>query len=408
VLSVRLAAGTDAGVSVVEAQAPTRRGGESSDDRRPTLAASRRQGPGYGSRVTAERLREAQSLWQPAAPYLNTASYGLPPRPAWDALQAALDDWRHGRTSWEQWGDSTERARATFARLLGVDPRNVATGGTVSQLVGLVAASIPDRARVVAPDGDFASLLFPFLAQAQRGVEVTTVPLARLAEAVDARTTAVAFSVVQSATGEVADLEAVTAAAREHGALTVADATQAVGWLPLDGARFDAVACAAYKWLMSPRGTAFLALTDELLDRVRPLAPGWWSAEDPYGSYYGPPLRLASTARRLDTSPAWFSWVGTAPALEVIEELGVEAIQAHDVALANRFRAGLGLPPSDSAIVSTSLPDAAERLERAGIRAAVRASSLRVSFHVYNTEADVDAALEALEAAAGARRAASR
>ena len=136
---------------------------------------------------------------------------------------------------------------------------------------------------------------------------------------------------------------------------------------------------------------------------MRPLAPGWWAGEDPHESYYGPPLRLASSARRLDTSPAWFSWVGAAPALELLEELGVEAIQDHDVALANRFRAGLGLPPGDSAIVSTSMPDAAERLERAGIRAAVRASSLRVSFHVYNTEADVDAALDALTAVSAAR-----
>jgi selenocysteine lyase/cysteine desulfurase len=346
--------------------------------------------------VTAEGIRRAQSLWQPAAPYLNTASYGLPPRPAWDALQDALADWREGRTSWEPWGESTERARASFARLLGVDPSCVATGGTVSQLVGLVAAALPDGARVVVPEIDFASLLFPFLVQADRGVDVRTVPLDRLAEAIDSRTTAVAFSAVQSSTGEIADLDAVTAAARHHGALTIVDATHACGWMPLAGMHFDAVACPAYKWLLSPRGSAFLALGEELLERARPLAAGWWAAENPYGDYYGPPLRLASTARRLDTSPAWFSWVGTAPALDVLEEIGVESIHAHDVALANRFRAGVGLPAGESAIVSVSLPGAAERLERAGIRAAVRASSLRVSFHVYNTEADVDAALEAL------------
>jgi selenocysteine lyase/cysteine desulfurase len=350
-----------------------------------------------------DRIELAQSLWQPAVPYLNTASYGLPPRPAWEALQSALADWREGRTSWEPWGESTERARESFARLLGVDPRRVATGATVSQLVALVAAALPDGARVVAPEVDFTSLLFPFLAHAHRGIDVTTVPLDHLAEAVDSRTTAVAFSAVQSATGELADLDAITAAARDHGALTVVDATQACGWLPLDGGRFDAVACGAYKWLCSPRGTAFLALGDELSQRVRPLAPGWWAGEDPHATYYGPPLRLASTARRLDVSPAWFSWVGTAPALEVLEDLGVEAIHAHDVALANRFRRGLGLPAGDSAIVSAARPGAAEQLERAGVRAAVRASSLRVSFHVYNTEVDVDTALDALTADAAVR-----
>ena len=348
--------------------------------------------------MIADRIRLAQPLWQPAGPYLNTASFGLPPQPAWDALQAALADWREGRTSWEPWGESTGRARATFARLLGVEPERVAASNSVSQLVGLVAAAIPDGSCVVAPEIDFSSLLFPFAAQRDRGVELRTVPLDRLAEAVDRDTDVVAFSAVQSATGEVADLDAVVDAARAHGAITVLDATQACGWLPLDGSRFDAIACAAYKWLLSPRGTAFLALGEELLERVRPLAPGWWAGEDPHATYYGPTLRLARDARRLDTSPAWFSWVGTAPALEVLEDVGIEAIHDHDVALANRFRVGLGLPPGDSAIVSTSIPGAAERLRRAGIIASVRASSLRVAFHVYNTEADVDAALEALTA----------
>jgi selenocysteine lyase/cysteine desulfurase len=350
----------------------------------------------YRGRVSADRIRRAQPLWQPAGPYLNTASFGLPPQPAWHALQAALGDWRAGRTSWEPWGESTGRARAAFSRLVGVEPERVATSNTVSQLVGLVAAAIPDGSRVLAPEIDFSSLLFPFLAHGHRGVRLRTVPLDRLADAVDRDTDVVAFSAVQSATGEVADLDGVAAAAREHGAITVLDATQACGWLPLDGSRFDAVACAAYKWLLSPRGAAFLALGEELLGRIRPLAPGWWAGEDPHATYYGPPLRLAADARRLDTSPAWFSWVGAAPALELLEQIGIEAIRDHNVALANRFRAGLGMPAGDSAIVSTSIPGAAERLGRAGILASVRASSLRVSFHVYNTEADVDAALEAL------------
>jgi selenocysteine lyase/cysteine desulfurase len=331
----------------------------------------------------SERIRGARSLWEP------------------DALQEALSDWREGRTTWEPWSESTERARATFGRLVGVEPSRVATGGTVSQLVGLVAASLPDGARVVAPEIDFTSVLFPFLVHADRGVEVETVPVARLAEAIDSRTAVVAFSAVQSSNGEVAPLDAVAAAAREHGALTVVDVSQACGWFPLEGfgARFDAIVCAGYKWLLSPRGSAFLAVSDELLERLRPLAAGWWAGEDPFGTYYGPPLRLTSTARRLDTSPAWFSWVGTAPALEVLEEIGIAEIHEHDVGLANRFRAGLGLPPGDSAIVATSVPGAAERLELAGIRAAVRAGSLRVSFHVYNTESDVDAALDALDVA---------
>ena len=107
---------------------------------------------------------------------------------------------------------------------------------------------------------------------------------------------------------------------------------------------------------MSPRGSAFLALSERLQERLRPINAGWYAGADVHTSYYGPPLRLATDARRFDVSPAWFSWVGTAPVLELLEQIGVEAIRAYDVALANRFRAGLGLPPGGSAIVSTTVP----------------------------------------------------
>lgn len=341
-------------------------------------------------------ISDAREQWSPAGVYLNTASYGLPPRVGYDALQTALADWRRGRTSWEHWGDSVETARAAFAAMVGVEAQRVAIGATISAFVGLIAASLPAGARVVIPDVEFTSMLFPFLVQEQRGVHVTTVPASRLAGAIDAGTDLVAFSAVQMSTGEVTDVDAVVAAAAHHGARTLLDATQACGWLPVDAARFDAVACTAYKWLMSPRGTAFLAIGDDWLPQIAPHAAGWYAGEDVHKSYFGPPLRLARTARRLDTSPAWFSWVGTAATLELVNRIGVEAINAHDVGLANRFRAGLGMEPSNSAIVSVDLPDAAERLERAGVMAAVRGGRLRASWHVYNTEADVDAALDAL------------
>ena len=355
------------------------------------------------SRVTAPSapaahrlsIADAQALWKPERPYLNTASYGLPPQPAWDALQVALDEWRHGRTSWEHWNEATDRAREAFARLVGVPPERVAAGSTVSSFVGVLASSVPDGARVVVPEVDFASLLFPFLVHEQR-FDVVTVPLERLADSVDELTDVVAFSAVQSSNGSVADVDAVLRAAAANDALTVVDATQGCGWLPIDASRFDALVCANYKWLMSPRGTAFMSVSERLRERTEPLLAGWYAGDDVYASYYGRPLRVAQTARGLDTSPAWFNWVAAVPAIETLLAVGVEAVRDHDVALANRFRAGLGLEPSDSAIVSTDVPGAAEKLAGAGILASVRAGSLRASFHLYNTSDDVDAALAAL------------
>lgn len=348
--------------------------------------------------ATTEPLETASppQLWRAEPGWLNTASYGLPPQPAWEAMQAAQDDWRIGRTSWEGWDESTQRARRTFARLVGVDDADVAVGAQVSQLLAPVAAAVPDGATVLVPDIEFTSNVFPWAVHADRGVTVRTAPVDGYLDAIRPGVDVVAFALVQSANGAVADLPAIAAAAREIGALVVVDATQGCGWLPFDAGLADVVAVGAYKWLMSPRGTGFAYLAPHARERMRPLAAGWYAGEDPHDSYYGLPLRLAKDARAYDLSPAWFPWVGTAPALDVIEEIGVDRIHAHNLRLANRFLAELGQEPGDSAIVTVDVPDAETRLARAGIRAAVRAGRVRASFHVYSTDADVDAAVAAL------------
>jgi selenocysteine lyase/cysteine desulfurase len=346
--------------------------------------------------VSTLSIGDAQALWAPAGTYLNTASYGLPPQPAWEALQEALEDWHAGRTSWEHWGIPGEEARGSFARLVGAPLEAVAIGPNVSSMVGVVASAIPDGARVLAPDVEFTSLLFPFLVQERRGVTTRLAPAAMLADEIGPKDDVVAFSAVQMATGEVADLERIAEAAAAHGVTTIVDATQAIGWLPLDATDFDVVVAHAYKWMLSPRGTAFMAICPAVLESIASQSAGWYAGADPLATFFGPPLRLAESARRLDTSPAWFMWVATAPALAVIEQVGVEVIHDHDVGLANRFRAGLGLDPSNSAIVFCDIEDAAEKLERAGIRAAVRGGRLRTSWHVYNTVADVERTVDVL------------
>jgi selenocysteine lyase/cysteine desulfurase len=222
------------------------------------------------------------------------------------------------------------------------------------------------------------------------------VPTRELAGEIGPDVDVVAFSAVQMATGEVADIDAISVAATQHEVMTVVDATQAIGWLPFDASRFDAVVAHGYKWLMSPRGTAYMAIEPGRLADVVPAAAGWYAGEDPLATFFGPPLRLAANARRLDTSPAWYMWVAAARTLAIIEQIGVEAIHEHDVRLANRFRAGLDLEPEDSAIVMSDAPGAAEKLAAAGIQAAVRGGRLRTSWHVYNTGEDVERTLDVL------------
>ena len=332
--------------------------------------------------------------FHPRGIYLDTATYGLPPTRALAALSAATAAWAAGSYDPTSCDQVVERARGAFARLHGVSCSDVAIGHQVSPMVGVLAASLPRGARVLAAERDFTSLLFPFLAA---GCEVRTVPLEQLADAVDGAIDLVAVSAVQSADGRLADLAAISAAASARGALTVIDATQGCGWLPLDAGRFSAVVVGGYKWLCHPRGTAFMTIASELRERLVPLAAGWYAGESPWESCYGTPLRLAADARRFDVSPAWLSWHAAAITLEFFEGLGIEQIHEHNLALANRLRTGLGLEPGDSAIVSLRADDQAPaRLGRAGVKASVRAGSVRLGCHLYNTPHDIDHAVEAL------------
>ena len=304
-----------------------------------------------------------------------------------------MDEWRHGRTHWDVWDRCVGVSREAWGRLHGVPARDVAIAGQISAFTGLIALSLPRDARVVAAERDFTSVIWPFLVGDAR---VDLVPLEQVAEAIDGSTAVVAVSAVQSIDGRVADLDAIAAAAEHHGALTCVDATQASGWLPLDGGRFDFLMASAYKWLLSPRGTSFMAVRPAAAERLKPHMAGWYAGDDPFETNYDAPLRLADDASRLDLSPAWMSWVGAAPAIELLGEVGIEAIHSHDVGLANRFRAGLGMEPGDSAIVA--LPerdDLVAQLRAADVSVTVREGFIRISFHLWNTEVDVDRALEA-------------
>lgn len=334
--------------------------------------------------------------WPHASGYLDTASYGLPPAEAILEVQAALRDWQQGSVRWETWMPSVDRARQSLARLLHVDARSIATGATVSELVGLLASAVPDDSRILTAGEDFTSLVFPWAAHHDRGVITTAAPLERLAESIDSKTTVVAVSAVQSGSGAIADLEEILAAAEHHDARTVLDVTQALGWMPCDASRFDAVVGAGYKWLLCPRGVAFMYLRMDRWPNLKPLHAGWAAGPDQFDTYYGLPLRLADTARQLDTSPAWFSWVGAAPALERLEEIGIEWIHAHNVALADRLRVKLGFDAASSAIVS--LPGSLEE-GAGGLRASVRAGRIRVAFHLYNTDDDIDRFVESYSCA---------
>ena len=330
-------------------------------------------------------------------PFLNTATYGLGCREAVQAMSEDLDKWRDGRFDIKAYDQVIDRGRVAFAALVGAaDVDTVAIISQLSQATSLVAASLRPGDEVVVAEEDFTSILFPFLAREVDGVKVTVVPLDGVIDAIRPSTTAVAVSAVQSADGRVLDLDALAESVQGTDTMTFVDVTQAAGWLPIDADRFTVTAAGAYKWLCSPRGSGFMTVRPEAMDRLTPNASNWYATDAPWESAYGPPFRPARNARRYDLSPAWSSWVGTTPTVELLAAVGVEAIHAHDVGLASIVRDRLGLAPSNSAIVAFDMEGAGDKLSAAGISAASPSSLTRLSFHLYNTEEHVEAVLRAL------------
>lgn len=333
--------------------------------------------------------------------YLDAATMGLPTEATAGALADAVRQWSLGEADASGYGDRVEAARASYARLTGVDVDRVGIGATTSELVGPIAASLEPGDEVVVVEGDFTSIIYPFLQHVDRGVVVRHVPLEALADALDERTALVSFSDVQSADGRVADADALLEAAARVGALTLCDATQSAGIRPFDASRFDLTVCHAYKWLCAPRGAAFLTATPAAAERIRPLNAGWYAGEDVWSSVYGPEMALARSARRFDTSPAWLSWVGAAEALAHVESIDLTAAWGHATGLADALLERLGRAPRGQAIVVLEDDDGAvaAALRSAGVRFSCRAGRLRFGFHLWNTVEDVDLVVRALATA---------
>ncbi|MBF0671040.1 MAG: aminotransferase class V-fold PLP-dependent enzyme [Salinibacterium sp.] len=328
--------------------------------------------------------------------YLAAASIGLPIDATVAAMRADLDAWRAARRDPMGYEEVVETTRAHFARLVNIDVARVAIGSQTSVMTSVIAAAVPAGAEVLCVEGDFTSIVFPFLQRAD--ITVRSVPLDDLAASITDATWLVAFSLVQSSNGRVADAGAVRAAAAAHGCRTLCDATQAAGVHPFDASIYDATVCHAYKWLCAPRGVGFLTVSEPFAAQLTPVHAGWYAGEQIWQSIYGPGMELAADARRFDVSPAWPCWPGAEPAIGMFADLDIAEVWARTSGLGDLLCDALGIPQQHQAIVTwpDAGGDALGRLTAAGIRASGRAGRLRAAFHLWNDESDVEAVAHAL------------
>jgi selenocysteine lyase/cysteine desulfurase len=323
--------------------------------------------------------------------YLNTALTGLPAPAVAEAARGVLDAWTAGTLNWTAAVDRLDDARQAFARLVGVPAGAVGVGHTTAGTLSAIAANLPDNAVVLAPEGEHNSNIYPYLHQAPRGVRMEFAPLDHLADAVKPHHAAVAFGLVQSADGRIADLPAISAAARRVGTLTLVDVTQACGWLRFDPALCDVFVSSCYKWLMTPNGPAFIGLGPAALERLRPQHRCWIGNLDVHAAPYGPGGDAAPDARRFDLVPNFIAIAAAATALELLADIGLDKIEQHNLSLVERFCAELELPAHRSAIIALAAPGLAEL--SGDLSATVRSGRVRFSFHLYNDDNDVDAAV---------------
>lgn len=355
--------------------------------------------------------------------YLNTATMAVGCAPAREAYERAVDRWSAGRFDWMEAERAGEDARGIFAQIIGAHAEEVAIVPAVSSAAGIVAANMPPAKRgesIVVAESEFSSNYFPWLLLRERGYEVRAVPSTgdgisadSYGEFSDGGTRLIAVSAVHSPTGYRTDLAALSQVAARSGAWFFVDACQAAGAVPLDVVRdgVDFLAAASHKFLLGSRGMGYLFVRRQLLDRIRPILPGWKAARKPLESFYGPAMDLSPTASKLDTSLVWFSALADQGALGVFQRFGIQAIldrnaqlslRLHDALVAHRSAFQPFPPGHRSTIVSVPVDDteaAMRRLRTANVVASVRAGRVRLSVHFYNLEEEIDRVAELLGSA---------
>ena len=344
--------------------------------------------------------------------YVNSCSQGALSHEVRAAYEEYLAGWDENGAEWGHWVDRAEAARAAFATLLGAAADDVAIQTSVSAAVSALVSALRfdgERNRIVISEHEFPAIGQIAHAQELRGAEVVHVEATpeAYAAAVDERTALVCSTLVSYRTGALHDVVAIHEVAREHGALMLVDGYQGIGAVPLSApAAGDIVVGGTVKYLLASAGLAFMALRPGLAEELLPSQTGWFADENVFDMQIER-YRPHRSARRFDagTPPVPNIYAGVA-GVELILEAGVPAIAAHVAGLVARLQAGLAdLGASVAAeprgplvcVRSTDAPALVAALDAEGIVASERDSNLRVSLHLYNIEADIDAVLEGLK-----------
>lgn len=377
-----------------------------------------------------------QFLLRPDVIFLNHGSFGACPRPVFEAYQRWQEELERQPVEFftRRYHDLMRSARQALGSYLGADADDLAYVPNATTAVNIVARSVPlgPGDEVVGTDHEYGAIdrAWRFVC-ADRGARyiraAVPVPVRSAEDIVDGiwasitpRTRVLAISHITSPTALIFPVAELGRRARAAGIVTVIDGAHAPGQLSVDlealGVDFYAGNC--HKWLCAPKGSGFLFARREVQDSVRPLVVSWGEESE-----FADPSRFQSE----------FQWQGTRDvagylsvpeAIRFLREHDWDTVRARCHALARSARERLSavtglepLSPDDPSwyaqMVSVSLPvedaRAAQRrlLEQFSVEVPVIAwngrALLRVSVQGCNTDANVDALVDAVGAILAAR-----
>ena len=377
-------------------------------------------------------------IWRAEFPIVDTCTYlvshslGAMPRRASVYLQTFAETWSaRGVRAWsEGWWELGHETGDLLAPVIGAAPGSISFHQNVSVAQALIGSCFRydgRRRKIVMTDLEFPTNMYVFEGFRRYGAEIVYVPsddrirtnLGRLLETIDERTVLVPLSLVLFRSAYVEDARAVIERAHRVGAHVILDIYQAAGTVPVDlqalGADF--AVGGSVKWLCGGPGAGYLYVRPDLANTMEPAFAGWAAHAAPFAFETGA-IRYATAPERFQSGtpnvPALYS---ARAGYEIVAEIGVARIREHSLRLTRRLmdharRAGyrLNTPDRDGergGAVIVDVPNGeavSQELIRRGVIVDYRpGAGIRMAPHFYNTEQDIDAAMEVLGDVVSAR-----